>query len=130
MTRFAYLAVAAALGLGVSNASAQDSVGDMFAASTASVNLGGDLAASGVRTVAAASVLPASTAALGSGVAGSVAGGVVGGALTTGANGMMRVTGDLAKFATGPLPVTREIVVAPQPMPHVPYAAAPDGPAH
>ena len=128
MTRFAYLAIFAALGLCASNASAQDSVGDISAALTASVNLGGDLAASGVRTVAAASVLPASTVAVGSGVAGSVAGGVVGGALTTGANGMLHVTGDLARFATGPLPVSRDIVVAPQPMPHVPsYAAASDG---
>ena len=127
MTRLAYLAVVAALGLGASTASAQDSVGDTSAALTASVNLGGDLAASGVRTVAAASVLPASTAAVGSGVAGSVAGGVVGGVMTTGANGMLRVTGDLAKFAAGPLPVSRDIVVAPQPVPHVPYTAAPDG---
>ena len=104
-------------------AGAQDSVGDTSAASGASVNLGGDLAASGVRTVAAAAVLPASTAASGSAVAGSVTGGVAGQAMFAGAKGMLDVSGRLARFAQGPLPVSRDVVVAPQPVPRLPYAA-------
>ena len=118
-TGLAALALASIAGA----ASGQDSVGDTSAASGASVDLGGDLAASGVRTVAAAAIVPASTAASGSAVAGSVTGGVAGQAMFTGAKGMLDVTGQLAKFAQGPLPVTREVVVSPQPVPHLPYAA-------
>ena len=103
-------------------AAAQDSVGDTSAASKASVDLGGDLAASGVRTVAAAAIPPASTLAAGSAVGGSIAGGVAGQAMFTGAKGMSTVAGDLARFAQGPLPVTREVVVA-QPVPRLPYEA-------
>ena len=113
---FALLASAA-------TAQAQDSLGDSLAASGASVSLGADLAASGVRTASAVAVLPAGSVAIGSGVAGSVAGGVAGRALLDTAGGVLKATGRMAQFAQGPLPVSREVVVAPQPVPRLPYAA-------
>ena len=115
---FALLASAA-----TAQVQAQDSLGDSLAASGASVSLGADLAASGVRTASAVAVLPAGSVAIGSGVAGSVAGGVAGRALLDTAGGVLKATGRMAQFAQGPLPVSREVVVAPQPVPRLPYAA-------
>ena len=122
MKALSILVATAALAGGAWAASAQDSLGDSLAASGASVNVGADLAASGVRTASAAAVLPIGSIAAGSAVAGSVVGGTGGAALLSGARATGTAAGQLAGFAVGPLPVTRDVVVAPQPVPHVPYA--------
>lgn len=112
---------------GASAAAAQGSLANGSAASQASAQVVGDLAASGVQTVSAAAVLPASGLAAGSAVAGSVATGT-GSVLTHAASNMGRVAGDAAATASGPLPVTREVIVAPQGPPHVPYDVQPGAP--
>ena len=118
----------AALAIGIITAAsghafAQDSVGDTSAASGASVGVGAALADSGVRTVAAVAVLPIGAVAAGSAVGASVTGGEARDGFATGAAGIAKVAGQLEGFAQGPLPVTREVVVAPQAVPQLPYDA-------
>ncbi len=105
-----------------SAAFAQDSVVNGSTAIKASGEGAGALAASGVQTATAASVVPASGAAVGLMAAGSVA--EVGGKVAMrSATGMSQAAGDSVAAANGPLPVAKEVIVAPQPALKVPYDA-------
>jgi hypothetical protein len=101
---------------------AQDSLANGSTALKASGEGTAALAASGVQTATAASVVPASGAAVGSMAVGSVA--EVGGKIAMrSATGMSQAAGDSAAAANGPLPLAKEVIVAPQPAPKVPYDA-------
>jgi hypothetical protein len=122
-------ALVAAIALSTAGAAlAQDSVANGSTALKASGEGTGALAASGVQTATAASVVPASGVAVGSMAAGSVA--ELGGKIAMrSAAGMSQAAGDSATAANGPLPVAKEVIVAPQPAPKVPYdTAAPTPP--
>jgi hypothetical protein len=105
-----------------SAAFAQGSVANGSTALKASAEGTGALAASGVQTATAASVVPASGVAVGLMAAGSVA--QLGGKIAMrSATGMSQAAGDSANAANGPLPVAKEVIVAPQPAPKIPYDA-------
>jgi len=73
-----------------------------------------------MQTATAASVVPASGVAVGSLAVGSVA--AVGGKIAMrSATGMSQAAGDSATAANGPLPIAKDVIVAPQPAPKVPY---------
>jgi hypothetical protein len=116
-------AVAALVTLWTAGAAfAQDSLANGSTAIKASGEGAGALTASGVQTATAASVVPASGVAVGSLAVGSVA--ELGGKIATrSAIGMSQAAGDSAAAANGPLPVAKEVIVAPQPAPKVPYDA-------
>jgi len=118
------LALVATMALSTANAAfAQDSVANGSTAIKASAEGAGALTASGVQTATAASVVPASGVAVGSMAVGSVA--ELGGKIAMrSATGMSQAAGDSAVAANGPLPVAKEVIVAPQPAPKVPYDAA------
>jgi len=94
---------------------AQDSGANVSAAGGASSEAAAHLTASGVQTALAVSVVPAS-------VVGTVS---AAGGVTASAAGVVSVQGaqGSARAASGPLKVTDRVVVAPDPAPHVPYAA-------
>jgi len=123
LARRILFALAAAMAVSTSNAAfAQDSVANGSTAIKASAEGAGALTASGVQTATAASVVPASGVAAGSMAVGSVA--ELGGKIATGAaTGMSQAAGDSVTAANGPLPVAKEVIVAPQPAPRVPYDA-------
>jgi len=99
---------------------AQGSVANGSTAITASGEGAGALAASGVQTATAASVVPASGVAVGSMAVGSVA--ELGGKMAIrSATGMSQAAADSGAAAKGPLPLAKEVIVAPQPAPKVPY---------
>ncbi len=115
------LALIAAMGLSTAHAAlAQDSVANGSTALKASAEGAGALTASGVQTATAAAIVPASGVAVGSMAAGSVA--ELGGKIAMrSATGMSQAAGDSAIAANGPLPVAKEVIIAPQPAPKVPY---------
>lgn len=98
---------------------AQDSTQNGSKAIGAGSEVVKDLTESGVQTASAVGVVPASTAAGGSAVAGASVQGAGGTAST--------VAGASADFGTKPLAVTKSVVVA-QPAPQVPYEAQPAKP--
>jgi hypothetical protein len=117
-------AITAAAAFATANgALAQGSLANGSTALKASAEGAGALTASGVQTATAASIVPASGAAVGSMAVGSVA--ALGGKIAIrSATGMSQAAGDSAIAANGPLPVAKEVIVAPQPAPKVPYDAA------
>jgi hypothetical protein len=114
---------------GATVAVAQGSVANGSTAAGASVEGAGALAESGVQTATAASIVPAVGVGSGLVVVGSAA--TLGGKIATGtATGMSQAAGDSAAAANGPLPVAKEVIIGPQPAPHVPYAPTPAVPPH
>jgi hypothetical protein len=117
---------AAILLLWAGAARAQDSMDHAARATSGLFQAGGDLAASGVQMAVSVAVIPVGAAGLGSAAAGSTAA-TAGRVLDHTAQDMSTAAGESAAV-NAPLPVTRRVIVAPQPPPHVPYDAQPAAP--
>jgi hypothetical protein len=101
-------------------AQAQDSAQHVSAAAEHASGAVAHLTAAGVKTTVAASVVPATLVGVASMAGGSVAAGI-GEASVDGGADLVRGAGDSTDFASRPLPIRDEVVVAPDPAPQVPY---------
>jgi hypothetical protein len=118
------LAMAAGAALALATvANAQDSAQHVSAAAEHASGAVGHLTAAGVKTAVVASVVPATLVGAASMAGGSVAAGLGEASIDGGAD-LIDSAGDGADFASRPLPIRDEVVVAPDPAPQVPYEPA------